>query len=694
MTAFARPIARCSVVVALGLVCASSASPALDESPITSTGSGIDLSGLDRSALPGDDFFAHANGGWLKTTEIPPDRASYGVGSALIELTSKRTAELIQQAERAEPPAGSEARKIGDYYASFMDEKGIEAKGLRPLQPTLDRIAAVADRAALARALGATLRADVDALNATNFYTDNLFGLWVAQDLGDPTRYVPFLLQGGLDMPDRAYYVDPSPRMAEIRGKCQAHIAAMLSLARIAEAPAKAERIFDLERRIAEAHTSREDSEDVKKANNHWTRKDFESRAPGLDWPAYFEAAGLGGQAEFVVWQPGAVTGLSALVASQPIDTWKDYLRFHAIEHSAAVLPDAFGRERFAFHGTVLAGTPQRRDRWKRAVDATGLALGDAVGRLYVQKYFPPAAKARVEAMVAHLVTAFGQRIDALDWMAPATKAKAKAKLLTLKVGVGYPDRWPDYASLEVVRGDAFGNAERAELVEYRRSLKKLGESVDRSEWVMTPQTVNAVNLPVMNAMNFPAAILQPPFFDPDRPLAMDYGAIGATIGHEISHSFDDQGAQFDAAGRLQNWWTAEDLAHFEAAAARLARQYDAYRPFPDLAVNGKLTLSENIADVAGLSVAYDAYRSSMGGAPSPVVDGLSGDQQFFLSFAQSWREKIREPALRQQILGDGHAPDEYRADTVRNIDAWYDAFDVKPSARLYLAPAQRVRVW
>jgi predicted metalloendopeptidase len=291
-------------------------------------------------------------------------------------------------------------------------------------------------------------------------------------------------------------------------------------------------------------------------------------------------------------------------------------------------------------------------------------------------------------------VTAFGQRIDALDWMAPATKAKAKAKLLTLKVGVGYPDRWPDYAGLEVVRGDAFGNAQRAELFEYRRNLKKLGESVDRSEWVMTPQTVNAVNLPVMNAMNFPAAILQPPFFDPERPLAMDYGAIGATVGHEISHSFDDQGAQFDAAGRLQNWWTAEDLAHFEAAAARLARQYDAYRPFPDLAVNGKLTLSENIADVAGLSAAYDAYRSSMGGASAPIVDGLSGDQQFFLSFAQSWREKIREPALRQQILGDGHAPDEYRADTVRNIDAWYDAFDVKPSARLYLAPAQRVRVW
>jgi predicted metalloendopeptidase len=690
MTAIARSLGA----VVLGLCCVSPPCPALGQTPTASTGSGIDLAGRDTSVAPGDDFFAYANGGWLKATEIPPDRASYGVGSVIFDLTSKRIAELIQQAGSAQPPRGSEAQKISDYYASFVDEAGIEAKGLRPLQPTLDRIAAIADRKALARALGATLRADVDALNATNFYTDNLFGLWVAQDLGDPTRYAPFLLQGGLDMPDRAYYVDPSPRMAEIRGKCQAHMAAVLALAGVADAPAKARRIFDLERRIALAHASREDSEDVKKANNHWTREDFESRAPGLDWQEYFAAAGLGEPSVFVVWQPGAVIGISALVASQPLETWRDYLGFHAIEHSAAVLPDAFGLERFAFHGTVLAGTPQRRDRWKRAVDATGLALGEAIGRIYVQRFFPPAAKARVEAIVANLMIAFGRRIDALDWMAPATRTRAKAKLATLKVGVGYPDRWRDYSGLEVVRGDAFGNAQRAELFEYRRNLRKLGASVDRSEWVMTPQTVNAVNLPVMNAMNFPAAILQPPFFDPERPLAMDYGAIGAVVGHEISHSFDDQGAQFDDAGRLQNWWTAEDLAHFEASAARLVRQYDAYRPFPDLAVNGKLTLSENIADVAGLSAAHDAYRLSLGGRPAPVVDGLSGDQQFFLSFAQSWRAKTREPALRQQILGDGHAPNEYRADTVRNLDAWYDAFQVKPTDRLFLPPGERARVW
>jgi predicted metalloendopeptidase len=369
-------------------------------------------------------------------------------------------------------------------------------------------------------------------------------------------------------------------------------------------------------------------------------------------------------------------------------------LTFHAIEDASELLPRAFVNEHFAFHGTVLEGTPQLRERWKRAVDATNVALGDAVGRIYVKRYFPPAAKARVEAMVHNLLAAFERRVDALDWMTPTTKAKAKAKLAVLKVEVGYTDRWRDYSGLEVAPGDALGNARRAALFEYRYNLKKLGQPVDRTEWVMTPQTVNAVNLPVMNALNFPAAILQPPFFDPARPLAMDYGAIGTVIGHEVSHSFDDQGAEFDATGRLENWWTEADRAHFEASAARLAAQYDGYKPFPDLAVNGKQTLGENIADVAGLSAAYDAYRLSLAGKPAPVVAGLSGDQQFFLSFGQIWREKVREPAMRQRILTDGHAPGQYRASTVRNVDPWYAAFDVKAGQGLYLAPADRVRVW
>jgi putative endopeptidase len=655
---------------------------------------GLDLGGIDRSVAPGDDFFRHANGTWLKTTEIPPDRASYGPGAALIELTTKRTSEIVQEAAKAGAAEGSAAQRVGDYYASLVDQAAIDAKGLAPLQPALDRIAAIRDRAALSRALGETLRADVDVLNATNLYTDNLLGLWVAQDLDDPSRYAAFLLQGGLDMPGREYYLDPSPRMAEIRTKYQAHVARVLELARVPDPAGKAARIADLEHRIAEAHGLRQDDFDVKKGDNHWARARFDELAPGLDWSEYLEAAGLGKQAEFVVWQPRAVTGLSALVAAQPLDTWKEYMTFHALEHAAAVLPAAFGDERFAFHGTVLAGVPKRRELWKRAADATSAALDEDVGQLYVARHFPPSSKARIEVMAGQLKAAFGRRIDALDWMAPATKASAKEKLAALKVGVGYPDRWRDYSGLRVVRGDAFGNAERADLFELHRNLAKLGQPVDRSEWVMSPQTVNAVNLPAMNALNFPAAILQAPYFDPERPLAMDYGAIGATIGHEVSHSFDDQGSQFDAAGRLSNWWTDADRKHFEEASARLVKQYDAYRPFPDLHVNGTLTLSENIADVAGLAAAYDAYRLSLGSEPSPVVAGLTGDQQFFLSYAQSWRDKTREPALRRRIIEDGHAPDEYRADTVRNIDPWYPAFDVKSGQALYLPPADRVRIW
>jgi len=655
---------------------------------------GLDIPGMNPSVAPGNDFFAYANGTWIKSTEIPPDRSTYGTSQILVEVTDKRTVELIQEAAKNKSGANAEARKIGEYYASFMDEATIEKKGLAPLQPAFDRIAAIKDRKALSTVLGSMLRADVDALNSTNFYTDNLFGLWVAQDLSDPSRYSPFLLQGGLGMPDRDYYIDSSAHMAELRTKYQAHLANVLKLAKISDAEGKAARIFDLEKRMATVHATRLESIDVQKANNHWTRKEFETRAPGLDWQVYFKAARLDRQNVFTVWHPSAVTGLSALVASQPLETWRDYLTLRVIEHAAPFLPKAFVEERFAFYGKEMSGTPKLRERWKRGVANTNDALGEAVGKLYVEKYFSAAEKARAETMVRNLIAAFGQRIDRLEWMAPETKSKAKAKLAALKVGVGYPDRWRDYSALDVVAGDALGNAARAKRVDYQHSLAKLGQPIDRSEWVMTPQLVNAVNLPVMNAMNFPAAILQPPYFDASRAAAMDCGATGATIGHEISHSFDDQGALFDASGKLQNWWTQEDFAHFQASGEKLAKQYDGYKPFPDLALNGKQVLSENIADLAGLAVAYDAYRLSLQGKPAPVIDGLTGDQQFFVSYAQSWRAKFRDQALRQQVITDGHAPNEYRADTVRNLDAWYTAFTVKPQQALYLAPPERVRVW
>jgi predicted metalloendopeptidase len=614
-------------------------------------------------------------------------------GAILSEQADQRTREIIQKTAQ-DKNATADARKIADFYNAFMDEASIEKLGLGPLDSQLRAIAAIHDRKSLSRVLGGQLRADVDALNSTEMYTSNLLGLWVAQDLDDPSRYATFLMQGGLGMPDRDYYLDDAPATAAVRAKYTPHLARVLTLAHIKDADAKAARIFDLEKRMANVHGTRADSNDVVKANNHWSRKDFDTRAPGLDWQEYFVAAGLGKQAEFIVWQPAAVTGLSGLVASQPLETWKDYLTLRLIERYSTYLPKAFVDERFEFYSKTLSGTPKPRDRWKRGIAVTNVALGDAIGKLYSARYFTPAEKARAEAMVHNLIAAFSRRIDHLEWMQPETKAKAKAKLAVLKVGVGYPDHWIDYSALDIRPGDALGNALRAELFETHRNLAKLGKPMDRSEWVMTPQTVNAVNLPVMNAMNFPAAILQPPYFDPKRPAVMDYGATGATIGHEISHSFDDQGAQFDATGKLQNWWKPEDFAHFKEASQQLARQYDQYRPFSDLALNGEQSLSENIADLAGLAIAYDAWVLSLDGKTPPVVDGFSGDQQFFMSYAQSWRGKAREQALRQQVITDGHAPDEYRADTVRNLDDWYKAFSVKQGDKLYLSPAQRVRIW
>ena len=491
-------------------------------------------------------------------------------------------------------------------------------------------------------------------------------------------------------MPDRAYYLTDSPKMADLRTKYQQHIAAMLKLAGYADADARAAKVFALETEIARSHASREDSADVLKGNNNWTLKDFSAKAPGMDWAAFFKAAKLGGQNKFIVWHPGAVKGSAALVNSTDVATWKDFLAFHTVNHFAPTLPKAFADQRFEFYGNALSGTPQQSVRWKRALGATNAALDEAVGHIYVDRYFPPENKAKVQQMVTNIVAAFSKRIDKLDWMAPATRAQAQEKLKTLYVGVGYPDRWKSYAGLTVSPADAFGNVLRAEAFDYGKAIAKLHQKIDNTEWSMPPHLVNAVNLPLQNALNFPAAILQPPYFDPKASDALNYGAIGAIIGHEISHSFDDQGAQFDAQGRLRDWWTKEDKDHFQAASQKLAAQYSAYKPFPDLAINGQQTLSENLADLAGLAAAYDAYQVSLKGKPA-VADA---DRQFFTGYAQSWSTKMREAALRRAVLTDGHAPAEWRTATVRNIDEWYKAFDVQPGQKLYLAPGDRVRVW
>ena len=707
------------LVLPLALACASTetsrppapppqatAAPAASAAPAPDAGvHGVDLAGMDRSVVPGNDFFSYANGGWFARTEIPSDSSRWGTFNILGDQATQRTRALLETAASGKAAAGSEEAKLGDFYASYLDEAAVEARGLEPLRPQLTAIAALRDRKALARALGGDLRTDVDALNATHFHTSRLFGLWVAPDLNQPTVYVSYLFQGGLGMPDREYYLSTNPKMVATRDAYQAHIARVLELAGVTGAADKAGRILELETRIAKAHATRAESVEVRHVAT-WKRADFGRHAPGLDWAAFFAGAGLQQQAKVVVWQPKAVAGLAVLSKQVPLSTWKEWMAFHLVDRHAPLLSKAFVDENFAFYGKVLAGTPELSARWKRATEAIGelrsksvgfreeAGMGDAVGKLYVARWFPPAAKAQIEEMVRQIAASFERRIQALDWMAPETKAQAQAKVRTLKVSVGYPDHWVDYSGLEISRGDLLGNVQRTSLFDYRRHLALLGKPVDKSEWCMEPQTVNAVNLPLHNGLNFPAAILEPPFFDPDAPAAVNYGAVGVVIGHEISHSFDDQGAMFDAEGRLRNWWTPADFAKFEQIGARLAAQFDGYQPFPDLHVNGKLTLSENIADVAGLAAAHDGWRASLGDKEPPVVGGLDGEKQFFVAYAQNWRSKSREPLARQLLITDGHAPAEYRAVSVRNIDAWYPAFDVKPGQALYLAPEERVRIW
>ena len=680
--------------LAASCVLASWILPAVAQDAAKPQTHGIAADHMDAAVKPGDDFYLYTNGAWIKRTEIPPDRASIGVFSTLTDLSNKRTADLIAEAAKSAAPAGSNARKIADLYNSYMDEAAIEAKGIEPLRPRLAAIAALRDQHELARALGETLRADVDALNNTNFHTPNLFGLWVAPSFNDSEHYTAYLLQGGLQLPDREYYLADNDRMRQIRTKYQAHVSAMLKLAGFTDTDTRAKRIVDLEHAIAEKHLSLADNEDVHKANNTWQQADFAAKAPGLDWSQYFRAAGLSAQSSFIVWQPTAFTGEAALVASTPVDTWKDWLAYHLIEAYAGMLPKAFADERFAFFGQTLTGTPQQRPRWQRAVAAVNFLLGDAVGQIYAQRYFPPEAKAQAQTMVANIIEAFRKRIEALSWMDPATKAEAQAKLTTLYIGIGYTESWQDYSGYQVTADDIFGNVWRGYLFIYHYQLGRLGKPVNRKEWTMTPQTVNAVNLPLQNALSFPAAILQPPFFDPQAPAAFNYGAIGTVIGHEISHTFDTEGSSFDSKGRVRDWWKPADFAHFEAAAAKLVAQYDAYKPFPDISVNGRQTIAENIADLAGLSAAYDGYRASLAGKTAPVQDGFSGDQQFFISFGQNWASKTREAALRQQVLTDPHAPGQYRAATVRNLDSWYNSFPVKPGETLYLARPDRVVIW
>ena len=645
--------------------------------------------GMDKSVLPGDDFYRYVNGGWEKTAVIPNDKSSVGNTSTLRDESDAIVLKLIEQARQAAP--NSPARKVGDYYSAYLNTDAINQRGLVPVMPQLKSIAGIKNKAALATYLGRHLRADVDPLNATNFFTENLFGLWVAQGFHDHSKYTGYLLQGGLGLPDREYYLSSSPKMANIRTEYQAHIAAIFKLANISNPEQAAKRVFDLEMSIAQGHVKRADSADMDKADNTWKKSDFAKNAPGLDWNAYFNAAGLAGQSSFIVWHPSAFKTSAALVASTALDTWKDYLRFHALNQHTSVLPQAFFDQKFKF-SSVLTGAKAPLPRWKYAVNATNGALGEEVGKLYVADHFSPEAKAKINSMVANLLAAFKERVSNISWMAASTKQEALAKISSFYVGVGYPDKWRDYSGLKVDANDALGNADRASEFAYHTAIAKFGKPVDVTEWCMTPQTVNAVNMPMQNAINFPAAYLQAPNFDINASDATNYGAIGSTIGHEISHSFDHTGAMIDAKGELRNWWTSADLAHFKQSAQALVTQFSSYQPFPDLAVNGEQTLDENIADLTGLMAAFDAYHIAI--KQKGVTPTKEMDQEFFLANAYKYRSKMRDEVLRSAIIGDGHAPAQYRALTVRNVGAWYDDFNMLPDQKLYLAPNDRVKIW
>jgi putative endopeptidase len=651
---------------------------------------GFDTAGMDKSVAAGNDFFSFANGTWVKNTPIPPDKASYAMFTVLHEQSQDRTKKILEAAGADTQSTDPDVQKIGDYYKTYMDEAAIEAKGIQPLQASIDDIAKIKDAHGVALALAGFSRHGMTSPIQTG----------VAQDDREPEKYIGVIAQGGLGLPDRDMYEAKNKQFEKLRDGYKQYLAKLFTLAGQKDADKRAAAVYALEEKIAKVHWTRIENRDPQKTYNKLTIAALEKTAPGFDWKPWLGGVGLDGQPAVNVNQPTAIAGIANLVKSQPVAVWRDYLTAHLLSDSSTHLPKAFVDAHFELYGKTLRGTPEIAERWKRAVDDTSGALGEAIGKQYVAKYFTPETKAAADRLVKNLLVSMGQRLDGLTWMGAETKAKAKEKLATYNPKIGYPNKWRDYSALKIVAGDAVGNGARAAEFEYNRNLAKLGKPVDRDEWDMTPQTVNAYYNPLLNEIVFPAAILQPPFFDPNADDAVNYGGIGAVIGHEISHGFDDQGAQYDAKGALKDWWTKDDEAKFKVATAKLVAQYDAYCPFPAAdgkpaqCVKGQLTLGENIADVAGITIARNAYQISLGGKPAPVLDGFTGDQRFFLGFAQVWRTKFRDAELANRLVTDPHSPGNLRASTVRNLDAWYDAFGAKQGDALFLTPDQRVKIW
>ncbi|MBA3668481.1 MAG: M13 family peptidase [Sphingomonas sp.] len=639
---------------------------------------GFDNAGMDSNVVPGNDFYGFANGSWAKNTPIPADKSNYGSFAILDDVSRERTRSLIE--ESAKDPNS----RIGAVYKSFMDQAAVEAKGLTAINPWLDQVRGLSDRAGLASLYAKSAELQIG----------TPFGGFVGQDDKQPDQYILSFYQSGLGMPDRDYYLSKDAKLVETKAKYLQHLTTMLTLAGEPNAAARAKAVLAFEDKIAAASWTKVDSRDATKTYNKYTLAQFRKLAPGFDFAALIRDSGAQGVGDVLVAQPTAITKIAALVGKAPLGVLKDQLLLRSLDTYSAYLPNAFDAENFAFYGTTLSGTPQQEERWKRAVSFTTSVLQDDVSKLYVARFFPPETKAAADTLVHNVINAMDSRIDKLDWMSGDTKVRAHAKLAAFTPKIGYPSQWRDMSGLQVNADDLLGNAMRSNRFDYAYNVEKLGKPIYKWEWGMTPMTINAYANFGMVEIVFPAAILQPPFFDPNADAAVNYGGIGAVIGHELSHHFDDQGAKYDSGGKLVTWWTPADTKAFQARLDKLERQYNAYEPLPGVHVNGKLTMGENVADLAGLTIAHDAYIASLGGKPAPVIDGMTGDQRFYLGWAQVWRRNYREANLRQRLLTDPHSPSAQRTDIVRNMDPWYPAFGVEAGQSLFLTPEQRVRIW
>ena len=643
---------------------------------------GFDMSGRDTSVAPSKDFFDYANGTYLNKLEIPADRSRYGAFDALQELSQSRMRAVAEKSAANTKATGDEA-KLGAFYRSFMDEKAVDALGAKPLATDLAAIRAVKTHDEMAGLMGGTMRK----------FGGSFFGSYVHDDAKDPEKYTVYLVQGGLGLPDRDYYLED--RFKTQKAAYEAYIAQMLTLAGWERPAENAKAIVALETEIAKVSWTRAERRDDDKTYNPFEIAKLSEYAPGFAWKQYMDGAHLTKADRVVVSENTAFPKIAAIYANTPIETLKAWSAFNLADQAAPYLSKEFDQANYEFRSKTLSGQPLQQPRWKRGVNAVDNNIGEALGKLYVEAYFPAESKAKMEALVGDIRTAMKSRIDGLDWMSPETKVKAQEKLAKFRVKIAYPDKWRDYSGLTIKDGDLYGNMERASAFEWDYRAARLGGPVDDEEWGMTPPTINAYYSSTKNEIVFPAAILQPPFFDPDGDPAVNYGGIGGVIGHEITHGFDDQGRKSDGDGKLTDWWTAQDAAKFNAQATKFGKQYAAVEVLPGAHINGDLTMGENIADLGGLLLALDAYHVSLGGKPAPVIDGMTGDQRVFLGWAQVWRGKYREDRMRQQLVTDPHSPPKYRVDVpIKNIDAFYEAFGVKPGDGMYVAPADRVRIW